>query len=295
MRMLAGTLAALCAAVAAAGQTVAFEIVSIKPNHSQDFRDMRMQALPGGRFSATALPVRVLLVSACNLPFNFSERLAGVPDWVNRDQYDIEAKAPEGAFPPGLAANVARARMQSMLRALLADRFHLAIRRETKDMPYYALTVAKGRPKMRPAGIEEKDCPTDGATPASPVSPTPGPSACHQFFGGQGRGLHAKAVNMADLAGYIENWTDHPVEDKTGLSSLYAMDTEGWTSMREPPSPADNSVPNPSARPNGDGDMSDPARPTLFLSLRRLGLDLKPEKGPVAIYAVGHIERPTAN
>jgi len=101
---------------------------------------------------------------------------------------------------------------------------------------------------------------------------------------------------MQDLAGYIENWTDHPVVDRTGLIGLFAMDTEGWTPMRLPPPPPPGlPAPNPGAPPSGDGDMSDPARPTLVMVLRRLGLDLKQQKGPVVVYAIEQVERPTVN
>ena len=205
-------------ALPAVAQSPAFEVISIKPNNTADFRSIRMKVLPGGRFSATALPLRMLLVYAYDLPMNTSERLSGVPDWANREQFDIEAKPPDGAFTEAMPTSEARAKMQAMMQALLADRFKLVMRRETKDLPMYALTVGKGGPKLAKATIEEKDC---------SLGPTEGVS-CHQFNGGQGRGLHAKAVSMTDLAGFIENWTDHPVVDRTGLGGLFAMDTEGW-------------------------------------------------------------------
>jgi uncharacterized protein (TIGR03435 family) len=99
---------------------------------------------------------------------------------------------------------------------------------------------------------------------------------------------------MKDLAGYIENWTDHPLVDRTGLDGLFAIDTEGWTRtpIASSPSPAGAVVPDPAARP-GDGNISDASRPTLFMVLRRLGLDLKVQKGPTEIYVVDQVERPT--
>jgi len=258
----------LLAAGCAAGQS--FEVVSVKPNPTTDFRQMRMRVLPGGKFSATAVPVRVLLVRAYNLPMNQSERLTGLPDWTGREMFDIEAKASD--------PDVNEAQMRLMIQRLLVDRFHLAIRKETKDVTVYALTVAAGGPKMQKASVECADASSEG---------------CHQFNGGMGRGLHAKAVNMDDLAGCIENWTDHPVVNRTGLNGLFAMETEGWTPMRAPIAPAQ--PPNPVAPPSGDGDMTDPARPTLFMVLKKLGLDLKQAKGPVDHYTVEKIERPAAN
>ena len=286
MRALRWALACLPLVLAAGAQSPAFEVISVKPNNTDDFRTSRMQVFPGGRFSATALPLLALLAHAYNLPVNPSERLSGVPDWVLRERFDIEARAPEGAFPAGMPSSEARAKMQTMLQALLADRFKLVMRRETKDIPMYALTVASGGPKLQGSNTKEEDC---------PLGPTDGVS-CHQFMGGQGRGLHAKAVHIQDLAEYIENWTDHPVVDRTGLIGLFAMDTEGWTPMRLPPPPPPGpAAPNPAAPPSGDGDMSDPTRPTLVMVLRRLGLDLKQQKGPVVVYVIEQVERPTVN
>jgi uncharacterized protein (TIGR03435 family) len=125
------------AAGVAAGQS--FEVASIKPNATEDFRQMRMRVSPGGRFSATAITPRSLLVYAYNLPMNQSERLVGVPQWTGMERFDIEAKG---------AADANVETMRRMVQQLLKDRFHLAIRKETKDVTVYALTVAAGGPKM---------------------------------------------------------------------------------------------------------------------------------------------------
>ena len=277
-------LACVLLALPAAAQSPAFEVVSIKLNTTNDPRNMRMQVLPGGRLMATSLPLRLLLSYAYDVPVNPSERMTGVPEWTVHEMYDVEAKAPEGAVPAGLPANELRSRMQAMIRTLLADQFKLVVRTTTRDMPVYALTLAPGGPKMQKAEIDEKGCSADPGDPAS----------CHGFTGGMGRGMHGKAVNMSDVARFIENWTDHPVIDRTGLDGLFAVDTEGWVPMRLPPPPP-GGAPNPSARPSGDGDMSDPDRPTLFVILRKLGLDLKQHRGPVQTYVVEHIDHASAN
>ncbi len=93
-----------------------------------------------------------------------------------------------------------------MLQALLRDRFKLDVRREMREMPVYAVVIAKNGPKIEKAKIEDKDCP-DG-------SPETGVS-CHQINGGQGRGLHGQAVTIDDIARYVGNWTDRPVVDRT--------------------------------------------------------------------------------
>jgi uncharacterized protein (TIGR03435 family) len=272
----------------------AFAVASVKPNKTADMRSMRMNFLPGGRFTATNLPLRLIIVTAYNLPFQ-SMRLSGGPDWINSERFDIDAKADEGAVPAGLSDKERNNRIRMMLQALLADRFKLTIRRESKDLTMYALVVAKNGPKLQKASIEEKDC---------PEAPTNGVS-CHSFMGGQGRGLHGKAVNMTDLVLFIENWTDHPVVDKSGIEGLYEIDTVGWIPMRGNPPPAAPAPAAPTgapptapamvAAPTGEGDMSDPTRPTLFAVLEKLGLGLKQQKGPVDMFVIESVERPVEN
>jgi uncharacterized protein (TIGR03435 family) len=85
------------AAGMAAGQS--FEVVSIKPNPTADPRQMQMAVLPGGRLSATAVPLRWVVLYAYSLPMNDSMRLTGLPDWTLRERFDIEAKRGRRSTP----------------------------------------------------------------------------------------------------------------------------------------------------------------------------------------------------
>jgi uncharacterized protein (TIGR03435 family) len=100
------------------------------------------------------------------------------------------------------------------------------MRVENKTMSAYPLTVASGGPKLQKSAIAEKDCTFDTA-----------PDACHNFVGGLGHPLNAKAIDMDDLVHYIGNWTDLPVVNRTALSGLFTVNTEGWVPMRLPPPP----------------------------------------------------------
>jgi uncharacterized protein (TIGR03435 family) len=241
-------------------------------------------ALPGGRF-VSRFPLAYLISYAYKLPFNPSVRLTGVPDRVPQGIYDIEAT---GAMPADLSAQDRDDRMRAMVQTLLADRFKLVIHRESKEMPVYALVVAKGGPKLQRSDIDEKDCPEASLNALGPQSPsTPIPDVCHVFNGGQGRGLHARAANMSDVAAYVENWTDRPLLDKTGIKGLYRIETKGWQSLLASQPPA------PGTKTDDGSDIADV--PTLFQVFDRLGLKMEAQKGIVDVYVIDHMEKPSEN
>jgi uncharacterized protein (TIGR03435 family) len=90
---------------------------------------------------------------------------------------------------------------------------------------------------------------------------------------------------MDDLAHYISNWTDLPVVNRTALSGLFTVNTEGWMPMRLPPPP-------PNAAPAGNPFAG---LPTIFTVLDKLGLELKRQEDSLPAYTAERIERPPAN
>jgi uncharacterized protein (TIGR03435 family) len=164
-----------------------------------------------------------------------------------------------------------RNKIQQMIRGLLADRFSLVMRVESKTMAVYALAVAEGGPKLEKSAITWKDCTFDTD-----------PEGCHIFVGGLGHPLNAKAIDMDDVARYISNWTDLPVVNRTALSGLFTLNTEGWLPMRLPPPP-------PSAIPAANPFAG---LPTIFTVLGKLGLELRRQKDVLPVYTVQRIERP---
>jgi uncharacterized protein (TIGR03435 family) len=259
---------------------LAFEVTSVKPNGSQDFRSTGFQFSPGGRFTVTNTPVIMIIAIAWNVPFQ-SSRLTGAPDWLRSEKYDIEATAGKAVI--GLPPKAREEKMRLMLQTLLADRFKLAIHRETKAMPVYGIVLAKNGPKLEKSKIAEKDCP-DG--PVGPFAP-PGSVYCHSFAGGQGRGLHGQAVNITDLALVVANFTDRPVVDKTGIRGLFQIETKPWLPMSPGPAPAQG------ARAEDGSEVAD--LPTIFTIFEQLGLKLEPQKALVETFAIEHVERPDAN
>jgi uncharacterized protein (TIGR03435 family) len=270
-------------------QPFTFDVISVKPNHSTERATVRADFV-GPRFSAVNIPLLFLVADAYHVSFQ-SPRVVGLPDWAG-ERFDIDAKASDEVLPATLTTSQRKERTRALLQSLLEDRFKMVVHHDSKDMAFYALTVAKGGPKMQAATIDEKSCVEDPKGEDIP---------CHRFNGGQGRGLHGKAVNMQDLVEFVENWTDRPVLDKTSLQGLFSIETEGWVPMRQPqaPPPPPGTSPAPATAtvgpPSGEGNMLDPTRPTLFMVLQKLGLELKVQKGAVDIFVVDHIERPAAN
>jgi uncharacterized protein (TIGR03435 family) len=267
----------LLVALPAVAQTQAFATITIRPARSTDPRNVRMQILSDGGLIASAVPVIRLLSYAYDVPVNPSPRLSSLPDWTVADSYDIQAKAAANAIPPTLQYSEVRSRIQQMIRGLLADRFKLLMRVEYKTMPVYVLTVSSGGPKLRKSAISDKDCTFDTSR-----------EGCHNFVGGLGHPLKAKAIDMDDVVHYISNWTDLPVVNHTALSGLFTVYTEGWKPMRLPPPPPGPRTPSMAADPF-DG------LPTIFTVLGKLGLELTRQEDILPVYTVERIERPAAN
>jgi uncharacterized protein (TIGR03435 family) len=255
----------------------AFEVASVKLNKAND-RRIGIEFLPGGRLVITNVPLLIIIAHAYRVPFNSSPRLSGGPDWIRAERYDIEARAEKGAIAPNISSEARGQLMRSMLQSLLADRFKLAVRHDTKEMAVYAVVPAKDGPKLERAKVQENDC---------PEARTSEGFACHEFAGGQGRGLHGQAVTISDLAYYVENWAEHPVIDKTGIKGLFHIETKPWISMQPGPAP-------PAGAKGEDGsDVAD--LPTLFTVFANLGLKLEAQRAAVEVYEITHVERPAEN
>ena len=115
----------------------AFEVASVKPADPNSRRGMDFRTAPGGSLTVTNLTLQTLVQEAYGVE---RYRIAGGPKWLDSDRFDIAAKA-EG--------DPNRKQMMAMLQTLLADRFQLKVRRETREGNVYALVVAKNAPKLQ--------------------------------------------------------------------------------------------------------------------------------------------------
>jgi uncharacterized protein (TIGR03435 family) len=235
---------------------------------------------PGGVLTASG-PLRMWVkeansITVGNVDFRLLE---GAPEWLGREYYDVEAIVPPTALPPDLPMLELRERVRELQRNMLSDRLKLRTHFEKREMDVYELRVAPGGIRLQVA-LQEKECPA-----AAAVDPNDATVFCHSFEGGRGRGMLARAATMADLAPFVEIWTDKHVVDKTGLTDLFRIDTSPWYGI--------------TARPRAPTALQDGvdvrALPTLSEVLARMGLELVPSKNTVDVLVIDHVEQPLTN
>lgn len=276
---IAGVLAGCCHAFGQPSQQTGaprpqFEVASIKPNKSGDMR-MMFRSASGGRFTASNIPLQSLITIAYRIK---DFQLSGAPPWLMSERYDIEAKA-EGN--PGGDA------MLPMLQGLVEDRLQFKFHRESKDLPVYALVVAKPG-KLHPAEGECGPPPSGPPPPPEPGKmPTPFCGGLMMFPGH----LSGQKVAIDQLLETLSRFTGRNVLDKTNLTGKYDIDlqyTPEQGQFQAPPGGAPPGMPPlPPIDPNG---------PSLFTALQeQLGLKLESQKAPVEIIVIDHIERPSEN
>jgi len=260
----AGTLAAMACAAHGQAQSPAtapaptatpeFEAVTIKPvkdpnpNRTHDKEE-------GRRFSAYSMTLRELIMMAYRVD---AREIAGGPAWMATDEYDIEAVADDGVQ--------VNEHLGELLQKLMADRFQLALHREQRMLPAYALTVAKGGSKLKAA----------------------------EAGGGQGAGCeHMGVCNFRKVPlAQFTRWLsfvvlDRPVVDKTGITGTFDFSLR-WTPDESQFSALGLRAPTAADNPN--------APPPLFEAIEeQLGLKLEPEKIPAEVLVIEKVERPTEN
>jgi uncharacterized protein (TIGR03435 family) len=235
--------------------------------------------------------------SANNRPIHSSlgdpQLIRGGPAWVNSDFYTIEAETNDPvANGPTLGPSPAsKAMLGPMLQALLEDRFHLKIRRETEETPTYSLTVAKSGFKLQP--MREGGC--------TPVDPTKGPARrpapgeaplCTLGVGTNGPNLtlDAGGMTLSQVSATLGGNLDRPVIDKTGITGIFNIHLEFARDETTP----DRRPPGFRQRPAEPSDI--PPAPSIFTVMeQQLGLKLEPDKGPRGYIAIDSIERPSEN
>jgi uncharacterized protein (TIGR03435 family) len=202
------------------------------------------------------------------------QEISGGPKWLNDDLFVINATAPPVHIPRWSSEDLA------MLRTLLADRFKLAVHRETREVPMWALVVAArdGRlgPQLHPT---TGDCATwvaggrRGAPPPDSTDPPCGRGTVNAFA------IRNSAMTLSQFASLLSPRVERPIEDRTGLAGSFYIDLR-WSAEQNRP----------------DASASDALPTSIFTALReQLGLKLESIKGSRSVLVIDRAERPTAN
>lgn len=269
------------AIAAAAASAQSFEVASVKPVGEVQAGggrgttgeggmgvgcDGNAPRIDGNRFTVATTPYALITWAygynktwGCSY-VSYANLLTGGPAWIRSERFQIQAVIPQGAptfsfeqFMRGDATG-----LEKMLQSLLADRFKLVVHRETKQVPAYALVLAKGGPKFSAAKPEDR-----------------------RMMGGRSRAdangqpvnqITGRKAEMRDLAFMLLMTTRRPVLDRTGLTGEFNFDAEF--------APFDG--------------RTDSSAPSLFTALQeQLGLRLENTKAPLDGLVVDQAERPS--
>jgi uncharacterized protein (TIGR03435 family) len=303
--VVAGTVNPLRAQAPATGtRPPAFEVASVKPVDNREVLLQRGLAcgFPSGRFIGFG-PLRWLIACAYGIPpVRDHQEIVNGPNWLDNDLYDIAAKLGADDVPRAGSLNQQQIeeylrRGRLMLQTLLADRFKLAVHREIKEVPMYALVIARrdGRlgPRLRPTA---GDCAAwiaggrRGAPPGWQAGQPPAASdlPCNRQMV-NGLAIRGSAMTSSRLADMLTPRVERPVQDRTGLAGNFDLDLQWRPEQGAPGLP--EAPPNPAV-----GALADNLPTSIFTALQeQLGLKLESTRGPVDVLVIDHVEQPSPN
>jgi uncharacterized protein (TIGR03435 family) len=222
----------------------------------QDFTPIK----PGGQYIDSRTPLSWMIAFAYR-PSSYMQ-LIGLPKWAESQSYSVSAKPLQGF--PELSPNENIEKVRLMMRAMLADRFHLQLHTETRQESIFNLEMGRG-------GLKLKE-----------VDP-PVPPAKEGFVGGamgdySGRLIGNKST-MGGLVRALVIFLKRPVVDRTGLKGYYDFDVQ-WKAIE----------------PRDESQCGADCLSMLISNLRdQFGLRLVKITGPVEYWVVDHVEPPTEN
>jgi len=248
-------------------------------------------------YRARNMTMKSVIRDAYGLWGGQDEKVFGGPKWLETDRYYITAKmdGPVVDKLKKLGPDQRKLIQDQMVQALLADRLKLAVHREAREFPVYALTIARDGLKLHEAK------PGDTYANAFPFADkfAGGTEPAGKIFlvGGGGPGgntmtIYGFGASMPALAKQLTVMAGQTVQDKTGLTGSYDFTIKYWFAMRTAPTSSEGS---PDGQPVPVA--SEPAGgPGLVTAIQQqLGLKMESTKGPVQVVVIDHIERPSGN
>jgi uncharacterized protein (TIGR03435 family) len=236
----------------------AFDVVSIKRNTTaSDFA--ANPPLKGGRLRFTNVGLKEMLSVA--YPVDILHMYGG-PAWIETEHYDIEATTTE--------LSVSDDQYHRMLQAMLADRFRLTLHKESREDPIYVLAPGK-------KGLTATATPPEACSAIPPgTEPQRGQTPCGRCTSQSRTHLECVGMTTARLAYILSFISGRPVVDQTGYTGRFNINFDF--------SAGDTVAPSPDAPPS------------IFDALQEhTGLRLQPERGPVEVLVIDHVEKPSMN
>jgi uncharacterized protein (TIGR03435 family) len=240
-------------------QQQGFDVVSIKPSDPLS-NGMHFGISPSGTFEAKGVTLLDLISQAYDVRVF---QVVGASGWMGTDKYEIitkdETKSPSVSDLNAMNEKQRQEfhdRLIGKLQAMLADRFQLKLHREKKEMPVYALVIAKGGIHMEVSSeSDDHDSGMNGSRTDEGKS-----------------SLTGKNLPMEHLVRFLSGQTARPVIDQTGLTEKY-----NFKMIYAP-------------------DMNDLTGPSIFTALQeQLGLKLESQKGPADVLVIDSVQKPSGN
>jgi uncharacterized protein (TIGR03435 family) len=261
MRCALFAFAAILCLTRAAFPQAAFEVATIKPfDTSNGVMEAGVKVYPGGRLVVHAEPLKALIMAAYDVGY---WQLSGGETWMEKDVYDVEAKAPEHSGEYSLRHTrfgIGDERVRQMLQTLLADRFQLKLRRETKTGAIYLLEKTGKTLQLKPTKYTEDQ----------PLYGTAGFSGEIEYVGGHWFVFDSSIPQLAKFAS--DHILHRPVIDQTGIDGSFDYkDTDVKIEQEQ----------------NFQGSFP--------FFIQEIGLKLTPSKGPVETLVIEHAEKPSPN
>ena len=223
-----------------------WEVSSVKATDPAVARGQHIN-LDGRRVSMLSTTVQQFLLIGYGLQ---KSQLVNLPAWAETDRWDVTGVL-DTAGTPSLK------QVQTLMRKILVERFALQLHQEQREMPVFALTVAKGGPKL----IENKSNP-DGSMDQN-----------NSLSGGR-RVEKLTNTSMSELVLILQFHVTRPIIDQTGLKGRYDLRLE-WTVDEAPASEAPD------------------APPGLFTALQdQVGLKLERVKAPADVQVIDALQKP---
>ena len=230
-----------------------FDAVSIQPSLATEPSGFTAQA-GGVTIRNTTLRRIITMVYEVD-----DRQLAGGPLWIDDDPFDIVATA---------GPKVSRDQLMGMTRALLADRFKLALRSEVRELPVYELTTVRSDKRLG-SGLRRSARTCRGGRSAER------PGCATRVAPGS---IVSTGTTMpAFVAKHLAPLLDRLILDRTGLEGTFDVELHFRTPSRVAPQTT------PSSSSAG----------LLAAVETQLGLRLRATSGSVAVLVVDRVERPS--